>query len=40
MRIGDQQEIETLISEEASLFAMYVRQEKQEWEPRIAKLLG
>lgn len=34
--IGKRQRIETLISEEASLFAMYLRNESQLWEPRIA----
>jgi hypothetical protein len=33
--MGDQQEIETLINEEALLFAMYVRDEKGAWIPRI-----
>jgi len=33
--MGEQQEIETLISEEALLFARYLRQEKKEWIPRI-----
>jgi CRISPR/Cas system-associated endonuclease Cas1 len=36
MRMGRQQEIETLISEEALLFAQYLRNEKEEWIPRIA----
>jgi CRISPR-associated protein Cas1 len=36
MRIGEQQEIETLINEEALLFAQYLRNERQEWTPRIA----
>jgi hypothetical protein len=38
MRIGERQEIETLISEEAFLFAKYLRGEKMHWEPRIAEL--
>jgi len=33
--MGEQQEIETLINEEASLMAMYLRNEKKEWLPRI-----
>lgn len=33
---GNKQRIETLISEEASLFAMYLRNESQLWKPRIA----
>ena len=37
-RIGKKQEIESLISEEAFLFAKYLRGEKTHWEPRIAKL--
>jgi hypothetical protein len=37
-RMGDQQEIETLINEEALLFAMFLRQERQTWKPRIADL--
>jgi hypothetical protein len=35
MRMGCQQEIETLISEEALLFAEYLRNEKAIWLPRI-----
>lgn len=38
IRMGDEQEIETLISEEALLFAMFLRQERQIWRPRIAEL--
>lgn len=38
VRMGKQQEIETLINEEAMLFAMYLRNEKQTWIPRISKL--
>jgi len=33
---GDKQRIETLISEEASLFAMYLRNDRKTWIPRIA----
>jgi hypothetical protein len=40
IRMGEKQEIETLISEEALLLAMYLRDEKPEWKPRIAKLLN
>jgi len=29
--------IETLISEEALLFAMFLRNERQSWKPRIAE---
>jgi CRISPR-associated protein Cas1 len=38
MRMGKHQEIETLICEEALLLAQYLRNEKQTWIPRIAKL--
>jgi hypothetical protein len=36
--MGKQQEIETLINEEALLFARYLRSERQTWIPRIAML--
>lgn len=35
---GRKQELETLINEEALLFASYLRNEKQTWEPRIVSL--
>jgi hypothetical protein len=35
IRIGDKQEIETLINEETLLFAQYLRNEKTSWIPRI-----
>jgi hypothetical protein len=35
IRMGKTQEIETLINEEALLFAMFLRNEKQTWKPRI-----
>jgi CRISPR-associated endonuclease Cas1 len=38
IRMGEQQEIETLISEEALLFAQYLRNEKQTWIPRVVNL--
>ena len=38
MKVGDRQEIETLIKEEAFLFAKYLRGEKTHWEPSIAEL--
>jgi hypothetical protein len=38
MRIGDKQEIETLIGEEALLFARYLRNEAQAGKPRVASL--
>ena len=37
IRLGKQQKIETLVNEEAYLFAMYLRNEKREWIPRIIK---
>jgi hypothetical protein len=36
--MGKKQEIETLISEEALLFAQYLRNEKENWIPRLATL--
>jgi hypothetical protein len=36
--MGRSQEIETLINEEALLLAMYLRNEKQTWIPRIISL--
>jgi CRISPR-associated protein Cas1 len=38
IRRGEHQEIETLIAEEALLFAQYLRSERTEWRPRIAIL--
>jgi len=38
MRIGDQREIETLISEEVYLFAQYLRAERSVWKARIPDL--
>jgi len=35
IRVGKRQTIETLINEEAQLFAKYLRNESQEWVPRI-----
>jgi len=40
IRMGRTQEIETLINEEALLFAMYLRNEKPNWNPRILSLLA
>jgi CRISPR-associated protein Cas1 len=37
IRMGAKQELETLINEEASLFAMYLRSDRQTWIPRIAR---
>lgn len=36
MKVGKKQTIETLINEEALLFAKYLRNERQTWIPRIA----
>jgi hypothetical protein len=36
MRVGKRQIFETLINEEALLFAKYLRNEREEWIPRIA----
>ena len=38
MRRGEHQEIETLINEEALLFAKYLIDEKPTWHPRIVEL--
>jgi len=38
IKVGKRQEIETLINEEALLFAKYLRNEIKEWIPRIANL--
>ena len=38
IRMGNEQEVETLINEEALLFAMFLRDERQSWKPRITKL--
>jgi CRISPR/Cas system-associated endonuclease Cas1 len=35
IRVGKKQEIETLISEEALLLAMFLRGERKDWIPRI-----
>jgi hypothetical protein len=35
---GESQEIETLINEEALLFAKFLRNETKEWKPRIASI--
>jgi hypothetical protein len=35
IRAGERQEMETLINEEAMLFAKYLRNEKKDWLPRI-----
>jgi CRISPR-associated endonuclease Cas1 len=38
IRYGSKQTIDTLISEEAYIFAQYLRNERQEWIPRLASL--
>ena len=38
IKVGQRQTIETLINEEALLLAMYLRKEKQTWNPRILSL--
>jgi CRISP-associated protein Cas1 len=38
MKVGNKQEIETLISEEALLLAKYLRHERKDWIPRIVDL--
>jgi len=38
IRMGDRQEMETLVNEEALLFAMFLRNERQSWKPRIVYL--
>ena len=36
---GKRQTLDTLISEEAFLLAKHLRNEKKEWEPRIAGII-
>jgi hypothetical protein len=38
IRYGEHQTLETLINEEALIFAKYLRGESQNWEPRVAFL--
>jgi hypothetical protein len=38
IKVGDWQTIDTLISEEALLFAKYLRHERKEWTPRTVNL--
>ncbi len=38
IKVGERQTLETLINEETLLFAKYLRNEKKEWIPRIAKI--
>lgn len=35
IKFGNQQNLETLIDEEASLFAKFLRNENKKWNPRI-----
>ena len=36
IKVGNRQSLETLINEEALLFAKYLRNEKKDWLPRVA----
>lgn len=38
MRHGSKQTLDTLINEEALLFAKFLRNERQSWSPRVAEL--
>jgi hypothetical protein len=38
IKVGKRQTFETLINEEALLFAKYLRNERQDWNPRIPKV--
>jgi len=38
IRMGVNQELETMINEEALLLAMFLRNERESWKPRIAHL--
>jgi len=40
IKVGNRQALETLINEEASLFAKYLRGEREEWLPRIPFVLN
>jgi hypothetical protein len=37
IKVGERQTIETLVSEEALLFAKYLRNERKGWSPRVAR---
>jgi hypothetical protein len=39
MKVGKKQTFETLISEEALLFAKYLRNERKDWNPRIPTVI-
>jgi hypothetical protein len=38
IKMGERQEIETLINEEACLFAKFLRHERKTWTPRIVSI--
>jgi hypothetical protein len=38
IKVGKRQTIHTLINEEAQLFAMYLRNEKKDWIPRLSQI--
>jgi hypothetical protein len=38
IKVGNWQTIDTLISEEALLFAKYLRHERKDWIPRLVNL--
>ena len=38
IKVGEKQEIETLMNEEAFLFAKFLKRERPAWVPRIAEL--
>jgi len=40
IKVGKRQSIDTLINEEALLFAMFLRNERPTWKPRVAELLN
>jgi len=40
IRMGMNQDLETLINEEALLWAMFLKNERPTWKPRVAELLN
>ncbi len=38
MKVGARQSVETLINEEALIFAKYLRDERETWSPRVGSL--
>lgn len=38
VKVGTQQEIETLINEESLLLAKYLRGERKDWNPRLVNI--